>query len=165
MRLVSCLPVALWDPYIASGCGGPRLASLFSGGTPSAAPSLQWECDQSCTLRAIAEGQEVTHGPAETAGSVAISALIAYLAATEMLEQAWEPWQLDFFKCQRVSGVQEQKSPDKSIISGFLVAQPMLGTLMRPDAALVHNLLPMISPHPELRHFPFSVNASLPKRR
>lgn len=84
-------------------------------------------------------------------------------AATAILEHVWEPWQLDFLKCQRTSGVREQESPDRSIISGFLVAQPMLGIPMRPDAALGPDPLPMISSHPGLRHFPFSMNVSLPK--
>lgn len=85
-----------------------------------------------------------------------IGVLISHLDSHSDSGTCLETWELYFFKRQRFSGVPEQESPDKSIVSGFLVAQAMLGILMRPDAAFVHNPLPTISPHSRIKTFPFS---------
>lgn len=74
-------------------------------------------------------------------------------AATAKLEHAWRPWELYFLQRQRLPEVQEQGTPDKDIIFGFLVTLLMLGILIRPEAVLVHNLLPMFSPHSRIKTF------------
>lgn len=90
------------------------------------------------------------------AGSLGTGVFISHLHSHSDFGTCLRTWEIYFCKRQRFSGVQEQEAPDKSIVSGFLVAQPMLGMLMRPDAAFVHNPLPTTSPHSRIKTFPSS---------